>query len=350
MLPVAQAFEQAASDELLAALVCRRDLGEPDAHGGAELADEALQDVVRDRGAAVGAGEVGLVDQAGHRLPELRRPQRVRVRLDHILDVAQDVGRAQGVDQDLQLGVVVEGVPVVDDDPGHPREQERLEAGLVAAGESEQDVPPGRCREHGGLLALRADLQRGLVEPDDVRGHDLVLDGGQRRGDQGGGLGEQAVDPAGRHRDPGELADQLDDPLDREVLAYQQVERQRAQVLPVGHRPGRQPGRLVGDMATPATAPDPVHVVLDHGRHDRQQVVGLVGPRDPDDLGAVQPSPAGTVPGRVVRLDAARVISPGQGHPVGARLLPPPALRAGSVLLRRLRRLPARDHPVRRRG
>jgi len=59
-------------------------------------ADKAFRDVVRDRGAAVHTGEVGLVDQVGQRLPEPRRPELARVRLDHILDVARDVGPCTG--------------------------------------------------------------------------------------------------------------------------------------------------------------------------------------------------------------------------------------------------------------
>jgi hypothetical protein len=86
------------------------------------------------------------VDQVGQRLPEPRRPEHARVRLDHILDVARDVGPCTGRGPAPSARVVVEGVPVVDDDPGHPRERERLD---VRSAPSEKGMKVGRSSPDG---------------------------------------------------------------------------------------------------------------------------------------------------------------------------------------------------------
>jgi hypothetical protein len=97
-LPVAQAFEQVAAGPLLAACDLGH-LGQADQDAVLERVGQRGGDVAGDGGQALGAGGVRGVDQALQRLGDRGGPVRAGVLLGGVLQIAQQVLRAELVDQ-----------------------------------------------------------------------------------------------------------------------------------------------------------------------------------------------------------------------------------------------------------
>ena len=158
------------------------------------------------------------------------------------------------------------------------------------------------------------------------------------------------MDEPGRHGRAGDVFDQPPAPPDRDVLEYQQVDDQGAQVRPDRYRRVPHAGRAGRHVLAPAGAPRPVHVVLDApGGHQRGlQLLGRAGHAQVLGTGQVRAAHAGTR--RVVVVDHLIRLGPAHRRARRARLLAALARRPlrGAALLPR-RPLAARQVISRRR-
>ena len=181
---------------------------------------------------------------------------------------------------ELPLGrveVVVAAPAVGADDPGEALAEQRpgLE-GVAAGGDPEDRVPGGQgCPERpvaaGGLPA-------GLVDVDDRRRPDLLLEPGVRRGERLSGALHDRVDRAGGQLDAEQLAREFGRVAARHTVPDRERHDRRLQPGPEC-RPRQLAGKLGPSRGGALRAADTVQPMLAHAHRDRRQLCDLVAPR-----------------------------------------------------------------------
>jgi hypothetical protein len=209
---------------------------------------------------------------------------------------AEMVGVAAGV---VAPEVLIRHQSVMDGDTAEPGEDPELVHRLTAT------LGVGQIRGQawgaGDVQApiLSFDPDAGLVEVCHRRCPQRLLDPLGELLEVGGDWGEDTGDPAGRHRQPQQVRQQLRGPCDRDVLVGQQIDRQRGHVRSVTRGRGR-------DLAAPA-APQPVQAMLSHRRTHRRQIHHLP-PDDPRTVSTAQTRTTPRARRRCVVDDRVRIV------------------------------------------
>ncbi len=134
--------------------------------------------------------------------------------------------------------------------------------------------------------ALAAGLPAGLVDVDDRRALDLLLQPRVRGGERLAGALDDRVHRPGRDLDPEQLAGELGRVTARDALTHRERDDRRLQPRP--ERPPRPGGRLGRGHSRAPRAAHPVQPMLGHPDRDRRQLGDLT-------------------PGRLARIDTIRL-------------------------------------------
>jgi hypothetical protein len=149
---IAQDFQQDPPDRLLDGLGRSGDapdVGEADPDAVAEVVDQFLPGLGVDLGAALGAGEIGLVDEGADRGLDLLGPVRAGIGPGAVLKIAKQVPTAELMLMLAELRRVIVLVPVVDKDTGQVGDDESLKTS-PGSGRRAGTRCTARCRRPAG--------------------------------------------------------------------------------------------------------------------------------------------------------------------------------------------------------